>query len=255
MNCPRCRALIPVDDVNLEHLLAKCRQCQEVFRFSVEEIEAVTDRVRENEPLPKASGRENEPLLDISLHKIRAPQPPNYRIEVSGHRRRIVSRWFEYRHLGMLMFCVFWDGFLVVWYTIAFSINGPWLMVIFPLIHVAVGVCLTYATLAGLLNQTVIAIDDGTLAITHGPVPWVGGLRVPAMAITQIYCTAIPLNRWRMTGANYGFIDPVQVRALLENGEQRMLFNTLPKEEGLFIEQVLEEWLKIKPRRVPGQVD
>ena len=44
MKCPRCQGrMVAADDVNLEHLIAKCRACQEVFRFSPNEIEAVSD--------------------------------------------------------------------------------------------------------------------------------------------------------------------------------------------------------------------
>ncbi|HEV3080453.1 MAG TPA: hypothetical protein VGY66_11760 [Gemmataceae bacterium] len=34
MNCPKCRSQIPAEDVNLDTLFAKCRYCNEVFRFA-----------------------------------------------------------------------------------------------------------------------------------------------------------------------------------------------------------------------------
>jgi hypothetical protein len=69
MNCPRCRALIVANDVNLEHLLAKCGSCQEVFRFAPEEIEAVTDRVLERIVSPNP------------LKKAKAPRPGSILVE------------------------------------------------------------------------------------------------------------------------------------------------------------------------------
>jgi hypothetical protein len=47
----------------------------------------------------------------------------------------------------------------------------------------------------------------------------------------------------------------VNLNALMRDGGQRLLLADLPREEGLFIEQQLEEWLELAPQRVPGQVD
>jgi hypothetical protein len=47
----------------------------------------------------------------------------------------------------------------------------------------------------------------------------------------------------------------VTVNALMANGTRASIVKSLTLDEGLFIEQQLEEWLEITPRRVPGQVD
>ncbi len=254
MNCPRCRALVIAEDVNLQHLLAKCRQCNEVFRFAAAEVEAITDRVRDDGPRA-APDLDNEPMPDIALKTLRVPQPPTIEIDPGAGTRRIVKRWFDYSYLGMIFFCVFWDGFLFCWYTLAFTQGGPWIMVLFPLLHVTVGVCITYSTLAGLFNRTVISIEDGFLVTTHGPLPWWGGARIPTSGIVQLYCTLASIQRWRSGNAYYLAAMPVQLNALMQNGEQRVVLLSATKEEGLFLEQTLEDWLEIEPKRVPGQVD
>jgi hypothetical protein len=243
MNCPRCRALVLADDVNLEHLIAKCRQCQEVFRFAVEEIEAVSDRLHDlkrTEPTPA---------------KVRAPRPNSIEIEDWDMDRRMVKRWYNSSYIGAAVFCLFWDGFLVVWYTFAvFGDNASVLMAVFPVLHVAAGVMMTYSTLAGFCNRTVIEVSDGKLDVWHGPVPWPGGLVMPTELIEQIYCCYATRTWFATQRRSETTAVTVNVNAVLKNGTQATLAAALPLEEGLFVEQQLEEWLEIKPARVPGQV-
>lgn len=253
MNCPRCHAQVAADDVNLQHLLAKCRGCQEVFRFSAAEIETVSDRIRQGEP-PIAPPREEiEPDLDIRVRRVRAPRPPSLEVEDWGEERRLVRRWFNITYLGRAAFCVVWDGFLIFWYSMAFKGQAPWIMVLFPVLHLAVGVGLTYATIAGFFNRTVITLRAGTLAVWHGPLPWFGGVELRADAIEQLYCTEA-VRYWNARN-NYYAQPQAAVQALLANGTSKLLVNSLPRDEALFIEQQLEEWMGISPRRVPGQVD
>jgi hypothetical protein len=241
MNCPRCRALIVANDVNLEHLLAKCGSCQEVFRFAPEEIEAVTDRVLERIVSPNP------------LRKAKAPRPGSILVEDWGLDRRLVKNWFSSGVVGMLMFCIFWDGFLFFWYFIAFNNDGPWMMVIFPLLHVAVGVTMTYSTIAHSFNRTEITLSEGLLEVYQGPVPWPGNISMPTGAIEQLYCMFDSATWFR--NQNRPQPTMVTVNALMANGTRASIVKSLTLDEGLFIEQQLEEWLEITPRRVPGQVD
>src|ERR1043166_3292364 len=180
MNCPRCRAMVLADDVNLEHLLAKCRQCQEVFRFSAAEIEAVSDKLREQENSATAISEKllaPENLPDVpSIAKVSAPKPETIFVEDDGANLKLVRRWFDASLFVTALFCVVWDSFLVMWYSIAFTNDGPWLSILFPVLHVMVGVWLTYSTIAGFFNRTVVTVNDTTLEVWHGPVPWTGNV-------------------------------------------------------------------------------
>ncbi|HZZ82527.1 MAG TPA: hypothetical protein VFE62_28770 [Gemmataceae bacterium] len=255
MNCPRCQGLIAADDVSLEHLIAKCRSCQEVFRFSPSEIEAVSA----GEPRYDAGAFTEQPPLDplpdVDLRaplSLRAPRPPSIEIEDWGPNRKLVKRWFNYSYIGTAMFCVFWDGFLIFWYSMAFFGDGPWLMILFPMLHLLAGVCITYSTIAGFFNRTEITLDGGLLTVWHGPIPWFGQMSTSAGAIEQLYCMEMP-NHWN-NRRNYQ-APLVSVNALLASGKTVPVVRSLAREEALFIEQQLEEWLEIVPRRVPGQVD
>lgn len=241
MNCPRCRALIVSDDVNLQHLLAKCRACHEVFRFAPEEIEAVTERVLDQLP-----------AIEMPA-KPRAPRPDSILIEDWGPQRKMLKHWLGWHVLGMVFFCVFWDGFLIVWYTAALGENGNWFMAAFPIFHLAVGVGMTYSMIAHFFNRTEITLDDGELEVYQGPIPWPGNTTLKTGSILQLYCT-LDTGSWFR---NQNRVNPnvVAVNALMANGVRFVIVGGMTMDEGLFIEQQLEEWLDIVPKRVPGQVD
>jgi hypothetical protein len=89
--------------------------------------------------------------------------------------------------VGTLLFAIVWNGFLAFWYAIAFKQRGGpgAVMLWFPVIHVSVGVWLTYAAIAGLLNHTTFSIDRQMFRLTKGPVPQRGGLAMPLTNIDR----------------------------------------------------------------------
>ena len=109
------------------------------------------------------------------------------KLEVYQDRDRleITLKWFTPIALFLLFFTVIWNAFLVFWYSMAIS-GGAWIMVLFPILHVAVGVYLTYYTLCLFFNKTFIDISGDYLTIRHTPIPWwKGNRRIPVNAIEQ----------------------------------------------------------------------
>ena len=47
---------------------------------------------------------------------------------------------------------------------------------------------MNYYVLAGLLNKTHIFISNDTVAVKHGPIPWLGNNRIESSFISDIYC-------------------------------------------------------------------
>ena len=47
-----------------------------------------------------------------------------------------------------------------MWYGIAFAADTPLIAKLFPLLHVAMGIGLTYFTLAGLVNRTTVEVIE-----------------------------------------------------------------------------------------------
>ena len=129
--------------------------------------------------------------------------------------------------------------------------GGPPLMaLLFPLLHVSVGVGLTYYVIAGFLNRTEVRATRGELSVSHGPVPWPGNKSVAAHAVEQLYCQAKVRHTKNGTRTAY------RVEMALRNGEKETLVKGLDDpDEALFLEQKIEERLRIEDRPMPGEIE
>src|SRR5262245_34370871 len=125
-------------------MVAKCRACNAVFDFSDQlEGAASARRTPGKVPLPERMIVMHGAAGDAELASYRT---------AAGAPREVTIEWRWFRpaqHLFALLFAVCWDAFLVFWYTTAAVSGGPWLVFVFPLIHVAVGVGITYGALSG----------------------------------------------------------------------------------------------------------
>ena len=227
IKCPHCSRVIQAGDINIQTCIAKCSSCNAVFGFSDMVPGAAT---------PDSSKRAVE-------------MPKNYTMENFGVDLVITRRWMNWKYVAMLVFCVFWDGFLVVWYTIAFSKDGPLMMKLFPVLHVAVGVFLTYSTAAGFLNRTKITLNTGELRIKHYPLPWPGNKAVQRQEIEQLFCEEIMHSNKNGTSYTYN------LQAVKTGGGRMKLVSGMDKpEDALFLEQKIEGFLGITDRPVAGEM-
>ena len=139
---------------------------------------------------------------------------------------------------------------MVVWYTIALT-QGIWVMAAFGVIHLGVGVGLTWYTLAGFLNTTYINVDSYKIQIRHKPIWWPGKMAVYTQDVKQVYVKQ-KVQRGK-NGTTYTY----EVRALIKAGNKDLdlkLLSGLPEpQQGLYIEQELEKHLKITDRPVQGE--
>ncbi|MCC6360715.1 MAG: hypothetical protein IT450_18410 [Phycisphaerales bacterium] len=234
MYCRRCGKVIPSINVNVQALIAKCDDCGEVFSF---------EGVEEKRPARK--------------HGRRPPvaRPESVTIEEFPDGPRIVRRWFRLYVLGLAAFAVFWDGFLVNWYWMALSggFHGEhgtgWTPILFPLLHVRVGVGLTYFVIASIFNRTIVRADRGGLAITHGPIPWRSPRPLDRSEIMRIYCQDHFSQNRRGGTLSYG------VHAIDRSGRRVKLLSGLSdKDEAMFIERWIEERLGLPDDPVEGEV-
>lgn len=233
--CRACNAQIVAEDIDLPQRVAKCRKCHAVF--SIAEILAA-----EGIGVPDAPAK---PLQ---------PNPPEYAVvEEWGGDLSVWYRWVDWSVLFMIFFCTFWDSFLVGIYGSAVLawLNGQpvaWGGLIFPLGHLAVGIGITYGTLCQLLNLTWIQLSFQTLTIRHGPVPVWGNHTVDATQIDQLYVGQG--TSWRRNNTpNYTLC------ALLKDETRVELLTSEDPDLLLWLEQKLEEKLKIKDRPMPEEIE
>jgi len=198
----------------------------------------------------------NEHLLQTTAVRVepdvirpRVPVPPSVRIEKDGTSAAIYQRWFSFKYIPMAFFCVAWDSFLIFWYSMALGQGLPWIFIVFPIAHLAVGVSLTYSTLAGFFNRTVLEVTRDELAIWFEPLPWLGEKKIKTADIKQLYC------KEKATRGKHGYRYSYQLFAVTRDDHQLQLLSNLESPDiAQFFEQQIESWLKIKDQRVAGEI-
>jgi hypothetical protein len=180
---------------------------------------------------------------------LNAPIPDRIATQLTPEGLVLTYTWFSWRYIALAVFALCWDGFLAFWYSMAFSQNGPWIMFVFPLIHVGVGVGITYSALAGFYNRTIITVGMGRLSIRHTPLPWPGNRTVQVSELVQLY------SEERITRSRNGTQVTYQLSAISnENKKIKLLSRLNSPDEVRFFERQIEEHLGIRDRPVEGEM-
>lgn len=231
ITCPECRAPLAAADVNLDNLVARCRACDGVFRLDLPA------------PATHAVARVARPPRDAEV-----PRPVSLGEHRGLHDLTIRRRWFGPQHVFIALFAFCWDAFLVFWYSMVTG-EAPWIFSVFPLIHVAVGVGLTYYALAGFVNRTTVRADDATLRVSHGPLPWPGERLLHRRAIEQLYCVEDVKQGKNGTRTTY------EVHAQLTGGRHEKVLSGLQfPDEALYVERAVEKHFGIADVAVAGEL-
>jgi hypothetical protein len=224
--CPSCRVPVAAADVDLGTGMARCRTCGNVFRFADDpELAPRTGAVRPPVEKPRSVvTREDDGALTLEY------------------------RWFMPRHLFLMFFCLVWDGILVFWYAAALR-TGDRSMLLYPLLHVAIGLSLSYFTLAAFVNRTTVRIDGSRIRVRHHPLPWGRNVELGTADVRQLFCRgSIPHGR-NTVSYRYDLV------ALMGDGTRRKLVGGLGNPElPLYLEQHAEQWMKIRDEPVTGEL-
>lgn len=226
MKCDACSAALSPKDIDEARALARCSFCGTLMDVSGRTGTAGGGRVERPE----------------------VPLPPKFRVERLPSGTRISWRWFTPAALFLAFFCVFWDGFLVVWYGMALAGGAPVAMILFPLIHVAVGVGLTYLTLGMFLNSTTVSVEKGAVVIRHAPLPWPGNRTLGRADVGQLFCAE------KVTRGKNGVTVTYEVNVVLKTGKRLAILKGLEQDQALYVEQALERQLGIEDRPVAGEL-
>jgi hypothetical protein len=165
VECPRCGQAIGGGEVDLASQRAVCRVCSEVVSLALPPAAQPSVALA---PVPPAGAL----YRPTDLSWIEEPCDAGaWRVTFTASRLVAVP---------LLFFALFWDGCLVFWYAMALKAGPPpAIMVLFPLIHVAAGVFITYLALCALLNRTTVRIDRDAFAFTRRPIPQRGDVSEP----------------------------------------------------------------------------
>jgi hypothetical protein len=178
-----------------------------------------------------------------------APMPANVMVNHTGTGLELAYRWYTSKFIFLAVFCLFWDGFLVFWYSMALGGEMEMMAILFPLLHVAVGLGLTYYTLAGFLNKTLVTVNPGEITIQHLPLPWFGNKVVQSTQLKQLYTEEIVRHGKNGTTITY------RLNTVTHDEKKVKLVSGIDsKDTALFLEQGVEKYLGIKDVPVSGDV-
>ncbi|HST63043.1 MAG TPA: hypothetical protein VLK84_30320 [Longimicrobium sp.] len=230
--CPSCGTTLRDENMSLQTLSGRCPTCDALvdLRAAAPAGMPVFGDAQAAEPIP-------------------VPLPANVHVEPRGRDLVITRRWFSWVYIFLAFFCVVWNGFLVFFYGIIISAGAGFPILLFPALHVAVGIFLTYMTLAGFVNRTTFTVERDHLTVRHGPLPWRGNVDVPTTSLLQLFCTE------QVSRSRNGTTIRYSVEGVLKDGSHLKLATALDtREQALFIEQTLEKHLGIQDRRVRSEM-
>ena len=234
LKCKQCGRDIPAEDVNIERLIAKCSACHAVFGFA--------DDVSKTDAVGAPPDRRRR-------RRSKVPLPPRFSVEDTGLALRITHTWWRPLFIFLAFFSIAWCGFLVLWYGVAIGTDAPIFALLFPMIHVAVGIGLLYYTAAGFVNRTYIDVDGREVKITHAPLPWPGSKAIPVHTLDQLYVTEH--RSQNRNGVHYSY----NLNAIDKSGQKLKLVGALSEpDQALYLEQTIEDRLRIEDRPVPGEL-
>jgi len=215
IHCTNCGALVSAEDINIKAMVGKCNDCDHVFSITPPSS------------YPPIDGVGGEGQYSSSP----PARPKNITKEIGpGGELYLKKHWFNTKLFFLLFFCIAWDAFLIFWYSTALIQPGtPWVMIIFPIGHVAVGVGLTYYVICGFLNTTHIFADELSVIVNHRPLPWLGNREINAKDVRRLM---IQLSR--SYNQNQRMYETFDVLADVD-GEEAKLLTGLEESESRFI--------------------
>ena len=180
---------------------------------------------------------------------IKAPIPKYITMEQLPSGLLFSYRWFSPAYVGLVFFAVVWDSFLTFWYSIAMNQDAPMMMLLFPVIHILVGIGLTYMALTVVFSKTFVLVGDGKWSIRHDPLPWPGNRVLQATDLTQLY------SQERLVRTRNGTQVKYQLNAITRDNKKTALVSDLTAPDQLrFLEHKLEEYHGIQDVPVEGEL-
>lgn len=170
LTCKNCSASIPEENIINDGRIAVCEFCDTVHHLSQETL-----------PFPEKPKRQDKQKRSI---------PDKFNLEQQAEGLELSYRWLGKQHKGLLIFAIFWNGFLAIFIPAILS-SGEVFPLLFMIPFILVGVGFAYYVLTGFMNRTTIMIRREGLEITHAPIPMFGASdkAIDRRAIEQVYCT------------------------------------------------------------------
>lgn len=228
LNCEQCGANMSDEQINTSTGFATCTYCG-----------ATT--VIDEDIVSRSDWSSQASRFDV-------PMPSGFSVEPADGKLRIRRSWFRPAILFMALFTLVWNGFMVVWFSMAMR-SGAGFMAMFGLLHAGVGMFLLYTTAAAFINTTTITVGMSRLSVLHGPMPWPGSKTLATPDIAQLY------TRKKIKTGKDSVKITYEVHVIGKDSRRIELIKGLDSEDdALFIEQEVEKYLGIKDQPVRGEL-
>jgi hypothetical protein len=177
------------------------------------------------------------------------PIPADMQVEESKNTLIIKYVWNKNAGYISFLFSLIWLGFIYFGFiNQILSEDVPPFVLLFMMPFVVVGFYLFYYGLANIFNTTTITIDFDNINIKHAPLFWVGNRDVYKHDLKQIYVKQHTHKNRNHVSYSYS------VNAIdRENKEVKLVSGLQTPEQGKWIEQKMENFLKIQNKPVNGE--
>ncbi len=220
-----------------------------------DDLEAAQARAGAAEDEARRLREEVDRLKAPPADGVAIPIPERFTVSHADNDLMVSWRWFRAVHVVLLFFVVTWDGFLVFWYFGSLASEAGVFFQLFPIVHVAVGLGLTYIVLAGFANRTTIRAQAGTLRVHHGPLPWRGNRTIASATITQLYVAEVVREHTDNDTNRVTITRTYDLCAMLDDRREVRLVRGLESAaQGQYLESAFERQLAIVDRAVAGEV-
>lgn len=249
LSCIACGQLILAEDVNLQNMVAKCRNCNAVFSFAPANADASKSSILETvQELVKEANRQQNSTLARPTDGRKIEMPKGVITERDFAELRFIIPWRNTRRWGFfLLFTIVWNAILTPFIVMSLA-TGEWRILLFASLHILVGVSFLTYTLGLMLNKTSIVVTSQGVDIKNGPIP------IPFnpnrfMAVRDI--EQLFVEEYVPSSTNGRPDYTYAITALTTSAErQRLVGGFSQPGHALYLEQEMETFLNIKDKPV-----
>ena len=250
LSCVTCGRLILAEDVNLQNMVAKCRNCNAVFSFAPAQADLSKSSIMETvQAMMKEANREEGSILQRPKDGRKIEMPKGVITERDFGELRFIIPWRNTRRWGFfLLFTIVWNAILTPIVLVGIA-TGEWMVLLFTSIHIIIGVSFLMYTLGLMFNKTNIVVTSQGIDITNGPIPipFNPNRFMAVRDIEQLFVEEyVPSKTNGRPDYTYA------VTALTTSAErQRLVGGFSQSGHALYLEQEIETFLGIENRAVP----
>ncbi len=183
------------------------------------------------------------------------PIPQNMQLEEDRNSMKIIHKWSNIMGYILLGFSLFWNSIIYFGFiSEMLAENVPTFVLFFMTPFIGVGIFIFYFGLANILNTTIISIGYDNVSVKHTPLPWLGNKDIFKHDIKQLYVKQHISKGKNGTSMSYSTSISYSVNLIDKDNKDIKLIDSLQTpDEGRFIEQKIEKFLKIQSKPVSGE--